>query len=98
MIMGITSWLYFENFPLAVPSLVPAVLISGMGMIVGSLFLKHPKVLISRHSGIYFSCPRQNSSFEVVEVIQLVIFFKPLNNLSASATTSAVDDNFFLPC
>jgi SSS family transporter len=43
MIMGISSWLYFENFPLAIPSLVPAVLISGAGMIVGSLFFKTPK-------------------------------------------------------
>jgi SSS family solute:Na+ symporter len=43
MIMGITSLLYFENFPLGVPSLVPAVLISGVGMLAGSLFFKAPK-------------------------------------------------------
>jgi Na+/proline symporter len=43
ILMGITSWLCFENFPLAIPSLVPAVLISGVGMIVGSLFFNAPK-------------------------------------------------------
>lgn len=38
--IGITSWLYFEYFPLEIPSLVPAVLLSGAGMILGSLFVK----------------------------------------------------------
>jgi SSS family transporter len=40
MVLGITSWLYFEHFPLEVPSLIPAVAISCGGMIVGSLVSK----------------------------------------------------------
>ena len=38
--IGITSWLYFEYFPLEIPSLVPAVLLSGAGMILGGLLVK----------------------------------------------------------
>jgi SSS family transporter len=40
MVLGITSWIYFQNFPLGVPSLVPAVLISLVAMVVGSLAFK----------------------------------------------------------
>lgn len=38
--VGITSWLYFEYFPLEIPSLVPSVLLSGASMILGSLIFK----------------------------------------------------------
>lgn len=40
MALGIASWLYFEYFPLEIPSLVPAVIISCAAMIVGSLLFK----------------------------------------------------------
>ncbi len=38
--LGVTSWLYFEYFPLEIPSLVPAVIISCAGMIVGSILFR----------------------------------------------------------
>jgi Na+/proline symporter len=37
IITGISSWVYFKNYPLAIPSLVPALLISGIVMIIASL-------------------------------------------------------------
>lgn len=40
MVAGIASWLYFEYFPLDIPSLVPAVLVSLAGMVAGSLLFK----------------------------------------------------------
>jgi Na+/proline symporter len=40
MVLGITSWLYFEYFPLEIPSLIPAVAISCAGMIIGSVVSK----------------------------------------------------------
>lgn len=40
MVMGITSWLYFQYFPLEIPSLVPAVIISCIAMVGGSLIFK----------------------------------------------------------
>jgi Na+/proline symporter len=40
MILGMCSWIYFEIFPLEIPSLVPATLISLAGMIAGSLLKK----------------------------------------------------------
>lgn len=41
MMAGIGSWLYFEYYPLEIPSLVPAVLISCSGMIIGSLVFRN---------------------------------------------------------
>ncbi len=41
MALGISSWLYFEYFPLNIPSLVPAVIISCAGMVVGSLLFRN---------------------------------------------------------
>jgi SSS family solute:Na+ symporter len=43
MVTGISSWLYFEYFPIDIPSLVPAVCISCVGMIIGSLIFKEAK-------------------------------------------------------
>lgn len=63
MALGITSWLYFEYFPMDIPSLVPAVVISCAGMIVGSLVFKEKKFLISRHGSINFLSPCGNTSF-----------------------------------
>jgi SSS family transporter len=40
MILGMCSWIYFEVFPIEIPSLVPATLISLVGMIAGSLLKK----------------------------------------------------------
>ena len=40
MVIGITSWLYFQYFPLEIPSLVPAVIISCIAMVGGSLIFK----------------------------------------------------------
>jgi SSS family solute:Na+ symporter len=40
MIFGIGSWLYFEYFPIEIPSLVPAVIMSCLAMITGSLVTK----------------------------------------------------------
>jgi Na+/proline symporter len=40
MIAGILSWFYFQYFPIALPSLVPALFISCAGMIFGSLLIK----------------------------------------------------------
>lgn len=40
MVTGITSWLYFQYFPLEIPSLVPAVIISCIAMVGGSLIFK----------------------------------------------------------
>ena len=37
MIGGMATWIYFEFFPVSVPSLVPAVVVSLLGMIFGSL-------------------------------------------------------------
>jgi Na+/pantothenate symporter len=37
MISGMATWIYFEFFPLAVPALVPAVSVSLLAMIGGSL-------------------------------------------------------------
>jgi SSS family transporter len=37
IITGISSWVYFKNYPLAIPSLMPALLISGIVMIIASL-------------------------------------------------------------
>jgi len=46
MIMGMLSWFYFEAFPLVIPSLVPALFISTVGMVVGSML---PKKEMSAH-------------------------------------------------
>jgi SSS family solute:Na+ symporter len=40
MVFGIGSWLYFEYFPIGVPSLVPAVIVSCVAMVMGSLIFK----------------------------------------------------------
>jgi len=40
MVLGITSWLYFQYFPIGVPSLVPAVIASCVAMVAGSLIFK----------------------------------------------------------
>lgn len=40
MISGISSWLYFQYFPLEIPSLVPAVIISCIAMVGGSLLFR----------------------------------------------------------
>jgi Na+/proline symporter len=40
MVFGISSWLYFEYFSIGVPSLVPAVIVSCIAMVVGSLLFK----------------------------------------------------------
>lgn len=43
MVLGISSWLYFEYFPLEIPSLIPAIAISCAGMVIGSLVSKSEK-------------------------------------------------------
>ena len=40
MVLGIASWLYFQYFPIGVPSLVPAVIVSCVAMVAGSLLFK----------------------------------------------------------
>jgi len=40
MVLGIASWLYFQYFPIGVPSLVPAVIVSCVAMVMGSLIFK----------------------------------------------------------
>lgn len=45
MAFGIVSWIYFEMFPLDIPSLVPAVCISLAAMIAGSLIFKEKETL-----------------------------------------------------
>jgi solute:Na+ symporter, SSS family len=40
MITGMLTWVYFENYPIQIPSLVPATLASVAGMIIGSLIRK----------------------------------------------------------
>lgn len=40
MVLGIASWLYFQYFPIDIPSLVPAVVVSCVAMVVGSLVFK----------------------------------------------------------
>jgi solute:Na+ symporter, SSS family len=47
MVLGITSWIYFENFPIDIPSLVPAVLISLVAMVAGSLLFKEREMASS---------------------------------------------------
>lgn len=42
--IGVGSWLYFEFFPIDIPSLIPAVMLSCAGMIVGSLAFKSKTV------------------------------------------------------
>ncbi|MDH4058081.1 MAG: sodium:solute symporter family protein [Cyclobacteriaceae bacterium] len=37
MVTGILTWTYFEYFPLEIPSLIPAVMVSLFSMVVGSL-------------------------------------------------------------
>jgi SSS family solute:Na+ symporter len=50
MSTGIASWIYFQVFPLDIPSLVPAVLISLMAMIVGSLLFKEKETISKKAS------------------------------------------------
>lgn len=40
MVLGLVGWIVFEFvFPLGIPSLIPATLLSILGMVAGSLFL-----------------------------------------------------------
>jgi solute:Na+ symporter, SSS family len=45
MAIGMTSWIYFNFFPIGIPSLIPAVLLSCAGMIAGSLASQKKAVL-----------------------------------------------------
>jgi SSS family solute:Na+ symporter len=44
MVAGLTAWAFFEFYPLSVPSLVPATLISMIAFFLGSFWLPDKKV------------------------------------------------------
>lgn len=48
-----------------------------------------PEILICRHTGIYLSCPGQNTSFEVVEIV-IALRLQVLYYAAAAGTTAAV--------
>lgn len=44
MVGGMVSWVIFEIFPTEIPALVPSVVISFLGMVLGSVFFREKKV------------------------------------------------------
>lgn len=44
MVIGMAAWLYFEYFPLSVPALVPATLMSMIALLLGSILIPDQRV------------------------------------------------------